>query len=690
MSINRRHFLQSTLIASTGIVLYNCQAPSPKGLVLKPDGTLKGLVAETGTPPIKNATWYSGTQVGDGLTYSFPKGALANYAYLTADMLLDGNTMCAFLITLQEGDDGRIFTLNFKLLNQCSARIRADLNWVNQNVWKAEREGAWLKPIIGGDRVDLEKVDRMTLTILRNGEQSVRFCLTDFIATETEPAWMRSLTLPQGKLIDELGQSTIHQWPAKSTSRREVSLRLQAQLNEQHSWPEGFSRWGGWTQKRFESSGFFRKEHDGSRWWLVDPDGYAFWSAGCDCVRVDTTANYKGLQSALTWVPENDPTFADMFSKRGDAPHINYLAANFIHAFDAETWYDKWAQIALSQLKRFGFNSVANWSDWQIAKAAGFPYVRPLSLRLDNTQRIYRDFPDVFSPSYKKDADLYAQQLEETKDDPAFIGYFLMNEPTWGFSSEVPAAGMLYNTPECETRNELARFLTRKYGDDTALSTTWNMEVSLDQVRSGEWKKRFSPQALEDLSAFSELMCEEFFKILTDACKAVDPHHMNLGARYHKVPPSWALKGMRHFDVFSMNCYREHIPHEDVQAIDRLLGLPTMIGEFHFGALDVGLPATGIGHVKDQAARGQAYRVYVEDAAADPYCIGTHWFTLYDQSALGRFDGENYNIGFLDVCNHSYEALVQAARQTHDALYDIAAGRQAPFANAPEYLQKLF
>jgi hypothetical protein len=216
------------------------------------------------------------------------------------------------------------------------------------------------------------------------------------------------------------------------------------------------------------------------------------------------------------------------------------------------------------------------------------------------------------------------------------------------------------------------------------------MDVTLAAVKSGAWTQRFTAEALEDLAAFSELMCEEFFKVLTDECKKVDANHMNLGARYHTVPPSWALKGMRHFDVFSMNCYREHIAHDDLKEIDRLLGLPTMIGEFHFGALDVGLPATGIGHVKDQQARGQAYRFYVEDAAADPNCIGTHWFTLYDQSALGRFDGENYNIGFLDVCNKPYDDIADAGRQTHVAMYDIAVKKQKPFDTPPHYFQKLF
>jgi hypothetical protein len=82
--------------------------------------------------------------------------------------------------------------------------------------------------------------------------------------------------------------------------------------------------------------------------------------------------------------------------------------------------------------------------------------------------------------------------------------------------------------------------------------------------------------------------------------------------------------------------------------------------------------------------------VYLEDAAAQPWCVGAHYFIMYDQSALGRFDGEAYNIGFLDVCNRPYEPLCAAARASHERLYDVASGKVAPYADAPEYLLKLF
>jgi len=70
--------------------------------------------------------------------------------------------------------------------------------------------------------------------------------------------------------------------------------------------------------------------------------------------------------------------------------------------------------------------------------------------------------------------------------------------------------------------------------------------------------------------------------------------------------------------------------------------------------------------------------------------VGAHWFTLYDEPAQGRFDGENYNIGFLDVCHRPYEPLAAAARATHERLYRVAAGEVPPYDDAPQYLPLLF
>jgi hypothetical protein len=337
-----------------------------------------------------------------------------------------------------------------------------------------------------------------------------------------------------------------------------------------------------------------------------------------------------------------------------------------------------------------GFNTVGNWSISEIASKAGFPYVVPLWLRGQHAPCVYREFPDVFHEGFAQDAADYAEQLRATADDPAMIGYFMMNEPTWAFSKEIPAAGMLFTTAGGPCREALADFLRNRHSSDAGLAQAWGLSATLGAVAEGEWRTPLTPAAHADLVDFSEIMVANLFGGLAAACKAVDPHHLNLGIRYQHVPPAWALEGMRAFDVFSMNCYRPRVPGDDLAKISGMLNMPTMIGEFHFGALDAGLPASGIGHVRNQAQRGQAYRIYVEHAASQPSCVGTHYFIIYDQSAAGRPDGENYNIGFVDTCSRPYGAMAQGARATHERIYRVAAGEVAPYADEPEYLPLVF
>jgi hypothetical protein len=662
-------------------------------LRLEPSALVGGLTAQLERAPLQGGKWYVAAQAGGGLVYELPRRALAEARYLTCDLLLDGEELAVFRLSLLEGGSGRRFDLHFGLLNQCSARLRLPLSATDQGAWQLRREGAWLKPMCWGDPVNPARVDRMTFSVLRKGGGPVRWCQTPLRVVRGTPSRLSGPLLPHGPLLDRLGQSRQRDWPGKTRTAREVNERLREQRTAApcHRWPVGWSKWGGWKERRFEATSFFRTHHDGRRWWLVDPGGSAFWSAGMDCVEMRIASSCDGLESALEWMPPDEGKWAAAFGRRSPGGgSFCYLTANLIRAFGPAGARPAWAAIVLGELRRLGFNTVGNWSHWEIAQASGFPYVRPLRLRFADTPLVFRDFPDVFDARFPADVARFAEQLRATADDPALIGYFLMNEPTWGFASLTPAEGMLRTAPKCPGRRALAQWLKDRYGRPEQLADAWGRRVSFARVAAGPWHGELTGAARADLEAFSTVMVERLFLGLTEACRAVDPNHLNLGARYYTVPPAWALAGMRSFDVFSMNCYRQTPPADEYQALSHGIGMPVMIGEWHFGALDVGLPASGIGHVADQHARGQAFRLYMEAAAATPCCVGAHWFTLYDESALGRGDGENYNIGFLDICHRPYRPLAAAARKSHARLYAVADGREGPYAESPEHLPLLF
>jgi len=119
--------------------------------------------------------------------------------------------------------------------------------------------------------------------------------------------------------------------------------------------------------------------------------------------------------------------------------------------------------------------------------------------------------------------------------------------------------------------------------------------------------------------------------------------------------------------------------------LDRIYALvprPILIGEFHIGVPERGL-APGLVQAMNQSERAIAYRYYVEQCAAHPALVGTHWFQWLDQPATGRNDGENYNIGFIDVTDQPYAEMVAAAKLTHGRLRAVHSGKVPPFSQKP-------
>lgn len=379
-----------------------------------------------------------------------------------------------------------------------------------------------------------------------------------------------------------------------------------------------------------------------------------------------------------------------------DDREFNYLEANFVRAFGPEQAYDRWITVAHGELRRVGFNTAGDWSDEYAARREGTPYVRPLEryFSFPNTPLVGPQMPDVFQPSLEADADEFAESLRETRDDPALLGYFFHNEPPWGWHDAGVAGTMLEGTPACQTRRVLAGILRRKYGSSAGLKKAWGPEVSLAQIAEGVWTQPFTDAAKDDLRKFSTVMLSRLMETFTRAARRVDPNHLNLGIRWWTYPPIWALKAMGCFDVISFNCYQPQVNRvgygrtleAGVDEVADGLNRPFMVGEWHFGALDGGLPAAGLYRAANQEERGKAFRFYAEQAMALPWCVGAHWFNLYDRNALyGTQGSENASHGFYSVTHTPHRPICRAARVTHERMYEVVAGRKKPFAGPVDY-----
>ena len=485
----------------------------------------------------------------------------------------------------------------------------------------------------------------------------------------------------ENPVVDKLGQWAMKDWPGKVKDENELKDLLEDQLTSalNTSFPENWSKYGGWEKKKFEATGFFHTYNDGTRWWLVDPEGYAFVSVGVDCIRSNASGVISGQEDLFDWLPDStDILFKKAYSHRGGIAQADFYQFNLMRVF-GDGWREKWETITTGQIKDFGINTIGNWSDIEYAKKALIPYVLPLSRFPSTEVKLFRDFPDVFAGEYAENAIKFAGQLNEFKDDPYLIGYFLRNEPTWAFGANDIAFEMFATNQPSESKNTFAKWLSTKYANIQELNENWNLNLnSFEEITKQVFDEYPSETAKADFWKFSEILVAKYVNVPCDEVEKVDPNHLNLGMRYAWMSSDLLYKAGERFDVFSINGYGNPGPPETAE-IARISGKPVMIGEFHHGATDRGLPATGIQGALTQAERGKAYRYYIEQGLARPELIGMHYFQWLDQPVFGRFDGENYNIGFLDICNQPYKELVEAAKLTHRRMYEVANGIEKPF-----------
>ncbi len=594
------------------------------------------------------------------------------------------------LIVFESGEPEPVFTLRFGLLPSAEAAVLLDLSLMDGSELFPEALPGTLKMVCHGRRVRRDRIEKILLTSLPSHHE-VTLTLCDIRLTDSEPS---PASLPDLKLVDEFGQNKRKDWPGKTHDLDELRRALEGQLRDAESgYPERFSEYGGSLAHRLTpGTGFFTSRKENGRWHLVDPLGYAFFSMGPDCVGLGGDCRIDGVEKWLDFLPpEDDPELGEMYSDRArrggrrEYKAFSFFRANLRRALGPD-WYGKWKKMLTGEIKRCGMNTLGNWSDADLLGTTGIPYVTSLPSFPSTEKKIFRDFPDVLSPEFAENAEVCASALEARKDDPLMIGYFLRNEPEWAFvDGLVVADEALYCPERTVTKERLVAFLEERYGGIGELNAAWgtkfeSFESLYTPVRDAS---RLSPAAARDMHEFSRVMLRAYVEIPSHACRAVDPNHMILGMRWAWISDPDIVTGWENFDVFSINCYSVDPTANIRQVADLGVDLPVMIGEFHFGALDAGLPATGLEGVTSQSERGAAYRYYCERVAAHPNGVGCHYFQCYDQFVLGRFDGENYNIGLFDICSRAYPEMMKAVLECSRGIYSVADGSTPPTERRP-------
>ena len=472
-----------------------------------------------------------------------------------------------------------------------------------------------------------------------------------FAAWEATPEREQALhTLPY---LDRFGQVRAVEWPGKLHSLEQLKEELPLELATAAKVERNdISHYGGWKKgPRLEATGRFRTEKIDGRWWFVDPEGYLFFSAGA-CIAgteamTPVTPN-RIKEHYFEHLPtKGSPYYWLTMPTRGKKNYVNFPALNA-----AESLGNRWQEISRNgihdRMKMWGLNTLAAWSSTEIRQDKKTPYTLLASIWWLTGKKT----PSPFRDDYVKDLCKALENSAWAKDDPYCLGIFIGNEFEWPdrFSQ------LVFELQDGDTTKDwVVRQIRQKYASLDQLNKAWDTSFSSwDQIlQHGDTTHHAS--AAKDIDPLYFEFAREFFRKSKQAIEQSLPGTLFLGCRCHRGPDVLGRAAVGHADVFSVNVYDHEV--RSWQVPDNA-DIPIIASEFHIGSSDRGVPSPGLSSVWNQRQRGLAYARYLASALANPKFVGVHWFQWIDQSAGGRRDRENHQVGLVDVTGRSHVPFV--------------------------------
>ena len=506
---------------------------------------------------------------------------------------------------------------------------------------------------------------------------------------------LRLLPVPNlNGIVDAYGQYTGADWSGKIHQDSDFTNQnsQEQQWFAVHPRPADRDVYGAWqTGPQLAANGWFRTawvtgtnevapgSTNQGRWWLVAPSGHLFFSLGIDVIDYGETTTVNGRESLFSWLPGTSDPLAQ-FSQPGANRTANFYGMNLYRK-----WGTNWMSLVRSRvydrLDAWGFNSLGNWSSSDFYGAHRTPYTVPIWYDwtgLATFTSAAQTMIDPFDPGFPTRVDAaIASGTISWKNDPWCLGCFVDNELPWGGWSSTTndqyalPVGVLGYGGSLPAKAEFARQMRVKYPAIAGLNTAWNTSVASWSAFSNQvvtLPSSWTAACVTDMSAFLTNFAGRYFSVVNAKVKKYAPSQLYLGSRFASHPIKAVTTAAQSCDVVTFNIYSRSLD-TNAWTFTLTLGKPCLVGEYHFGALDRGMFSPGLVQATNQADRGQAYQEYVRSVLSLPAFVGCQWFQYYDEPLVGRFDGENYNIGFVAGTDTPYWELIEAAQQINAKIY---------------------
>ncbi|MCH2175378.1 MAG: hypothetical protein MK193_06585 [Lentisphaeria bacterium] len=514
--------------------------------------------------------------------------------------------------------------------------------------------------------VDLTKVTHIRINVLpQNFRQKIRIKDLSLIDKFED----KSKFIAQDgfyPFIDKYGQYKHAEWPGKIKSDADLKAATEKESADLEANPEmpNRNKFGSWSKgQQREATGFFRTEKIDGKWWLVDPEGYLFWSNGVTCVGAPNAET--DIESRPKYFELSDEDKSSPFYKKHRKSGImsyDHTRANLLRKY-GPNWRNISLDLAHKRLKSWGLNTIGMWSDDDLMLMQRTPYTVAVHYGYESSGD---KFPDVFHPDFPNWVGDAIEAKKAHFNDPWCLGFFINNELHWKHPKDF--ANILFKENEKHYgKQAMIKYLSVLLNIEDFAKATGKNFANWDEVL-----KTSGALNLDDLekpiSDFYTIMAEKYFKVCHDELEKRNPNTLYLGARMHVYRPLVFKAAEKYCDIVSLNLYEFSIA-----GYARITTKPFISSEFHFGAYDRGMFGSGLKWASDQDDRAQLYHDYVKGALQNSSCVGVHWFQYSSQSFTGRGDGENYQVGMMDIADNPYPEFRDAMREASREMYETRA-----------------
>lgn len=341
---------------------------------------------------------------------------------------------------------------------------------------------------------------------------------------------------------------------------------------------------------------------------------------------------------------------------------------------------DQWAETVRNRMSTWGFNHLGAWNF--AVEQIGLPYVANLDLGRWSEALWF----DAFDPALPARVRECAERLTAPHRESGLrIGYFPDNEVGWWNTSLFEF--YLSKGWENHTKRLLWQLLHDRYhGDWPTLLKDWVPVLAasgFDSLRDAGVALRLRPggAGIHLVNRFTFLCAERYYQLMHDGLRAADPEALIFSDRLPIYYSQDAVRAMAPYvDIIAVNYDLDGpdswLAHYFFEGLAALTGKPVLISEFFCAAMENRSGNKNTGHllkVATQTERAKVVQQALKNFACFPHIVGTHWFQYYDEPQGGRSDGEDYNMGLVDIYDQPYEELVASFARTNSTLPHVHA-----------------